>query len=237
MMQRWGADAIRFMRDASEFGSYYKELTSYLLPHLPKNGHICDAGCGLGYLAQELAKSCAQVTALDASEAAIQAMRHRAKEENLSIRCENIFEIQDRFDAMVFCYFGKTEEILSLSARICADKVIVVKRDCSEHTFSIGHVHRSRHSVETLAQALKTMNIPYENQHIALELGQPFVSVSDALEFYRLYNKSEEKIDEQTVKERLVSIDDVKYSWYLPSVRKMELVVFSAKDLRAALVK
>ena len=56
MMQRWGTDAIRFMTDASEYGDYYRQLTTKLLPYLPLNGHICDAGCGLGYLAQEIAE-------------------------------------------------------------------------------------------------------------------------------------------------------------------------------------
>lgn len=232
-MQRWGQDAIRFMKDASEYGSYYEELTSFLLPHLPIGGHICDAGCGLGYLAQELAKHIKMVTAIDSSEAAIAELRQRVHQENLIVRCDDIFEQKECFDAMIFCYFGKTDEILSLAKKLCKEIVLVVKRDCSEHTFSIGKVHRKKHPIETLTKTLDALNVPYRTEHIALELGQPFTSICDAVNFYRLYNKSKQIIDEQIVKRRLCPIDHPKYAWYLPSVRKMELVVFLANDLRS----
>ena len=58
MMQWWTPDAVRFMRDASEYGAHYTLLSEYLMRWLPADGHVCDAGCGLGYLAQALAAHC-----------------------------------------------------------------------------------------------------------------------------------------------------------------------------------
>lgn len=69
MMQWWTPDAVRFMRDASEYGAHYTLLSEYLMRWLPADGHVCDAGCGLGYLAQALAAHCRCVTAIDRSEA------------------------------------------------------------------------------------------------------------------------------------------------------------------------
>ena len=58
MMQWWTPDAVRFMRDASEYGAHYTLLSEYLMRWLPADGHVCDAGSGLGYLAQALAAHC-----------------------------------------------------------------------------------------------------------------------------------------------------------------------------------
>jgi len=231
MMQRWGEDALRFMCDASQYGTFYTELTNELLPYLPKNGHACDAGCGLGYLSQALAKHCAQVTAIDVAQAPLTSLSLRCEESNLHIQCENIFEIDDMFDAMIFCYFGKTEEILRLAKKLCRGRAIVIKRDCSEHTFSLGEVQRKRHSVENIQQALSNRDVPFVEKQLRIEMGQPFRSFEDAMRFFELYNKSDQAVTAELVKKRLITTDNEEFPYYLPSVRKMEMIVFSAKDL------
>ena len=35
MMQWWTSDAVRFMRDASEYGDHYARLSNYLMRWLP----------------------------------------------------------------------------------------------------------------------------------------------------------------------------------------------------------
>ncbi|MBE6927768.1 MAG: class I SAM-dependent methyltransferase [Ruminococcaceae bacterium] len=232
MMQRWNPDALRFMSDASEYGSYPRDLANELLPYLPRDGHICDAGCGLGYLAQELSNYCKTVTAIDRAAAPIEAFQKRFAKENLFVFCGDIITIQTQFDAMVFCYFGKTEEILALSERLCKGNVLVVKRDCSAHTFSLGKIDRKRHSVDSLVSELHTRRIPYETKPLSIELGQPFRSLNDAMVFYRLYNKSDKPVEESDVRSRLMKTNDPMFPFYLPSVRHMELIVFDANTLR-----
>lgn len=229
MMQLWTPDGVRFMRDASEYGDYYPRLVTEILPHLPKDGHICDAGCGLGYLAEELAKHCANVTGIDRSVAAIGEMNRR----NSAARgiCADIFEVSEPFDAMVFCYFGRTEEILRLAKKLCKGSVVVIKRDCGEHTFSLGSVEHKKHTVEYTLADFSAHGIPYLSKKLSLEMGQPFRSLGDAVAFYRLYDKSGVKITEDMVAERLVSTGREDFPLYLPSKRQMEMVVFSAKDI------
>lgn len=50
-----------------------------------KNKNILDVGCGGGILAESLAKSIANVTAIDASEETLQVAKQHAKAENLTI--------------------------------------------------------------------------------------------------------------------------------------------------------
>lgn len=232
MMQRWGADAIRFMTDASEYGTYNKDLAAILKPFLTTQGHICDAGCGLGYLAQEMSDFCAEVTAIDRSQAAIDAMKTRALPKNLHILCEDIFTIDAQFDSMVFCYFGRTDEILRLSQKLCTGNVLIVKRECAEHTFSLGKVAHRKHTVEDTILRLQELGVAYKQKRICLEMGQPFRDVEDALTFFRLYNKSDREVERSAVEGRLVRTDRRDFPLYLPSQRAMELIVFSAKELK-----
>jgi len=232
MMQRWSEDAIRFMEDASVYGNYHKELVQALLPFLPENGHVCDAGCGLGYLALELAKVCCRVTAVDASSEALRGIMAREHPSNLSVIHGDIFAMKERYDAMVFCYFGKTEEILRIGREQHPGRILVVRRDCSVHRFSKTPVPRKEHSINGLTQALERDGIPFVSRNLSLELGQPFRSREDALHFFELYNKSDRRILSEDLDTMLIQTGDPVFPWYYPNVREMELSVFETKNIK-----
>ena len=61
---KWDSEKIRYMRAAAERSDYYRQIASVIVPHLKKDAHVCDAGCGLGYLSAALAPQVAQVTAV-----------------------------------------------------------------------------------------------------------------------------------------------------------------------------
>lgn len=232
MMQWWSPDAIRFMRDASEYGDYYARLAERLMQWIPADGHVCDAGCGLGYLAQALARRCRRVTAIDRSEAAIAALRARTAEPNLTVLCKDLFLMPSapRFDAMTFCYFGRIEEILHLTKRLCRGTAVVIKRDCREHRFSVdaAALHRD---IQPAAEAfLRERGIPFHAEKLELELGQPFRTMEDAMAFFRLYSKGGE-LTEQWVAARLTETGRADYPLYLPEIRKMAILVLRSEDI------
>ncbi len=229
MMQRWSEDTIRFMEDASVYGTYHKELADILLPYLPVCGHICDAGCGLGHLALELSKACKSVTAVDASSNALRGLMARELPGNLTVCHGDIFATEERYDAMVFCYFGKTEEILRLAETGRTGRILVVRRDCEAHSFSKTTVLRKEHSINFLKQSLEDRNIPYECRNISLELGQPFRDIKDAMDFFQLYNKSDKPISESDLEGKLRPTEKSPFTLYYPSMRDMELIVFDTK--------
>ncbi len=229
MMQRWSEDTIRFMEDASVYGNYHKELAQILLPYLPTEGHVCDAGCGLGHLALELAKECKMVTAVDASANALRGIMAQQLPENLSVIHGDIFSMEDCYDTMVFCYFGKTDEILRLAKTERTRKILVVRRDCGVHSFSGTCVPRKEHSINSLRAVLEEMRMPYQSRNISLELGQPFRNKEDALRFFSLYNKSDKPIVLGDLEGKLVPTGQETFPLYYPSVREMELIVFETK--------
>ena len=63
----WTDDMISFMQDAANFGSYQQELADWICGALPAVRHVCDAGCGLGFLSVRLAERFETVTAADIS--------------------------------------------------------------------------------------------------------------------------------------------------------------------------
>lgn len=229
MMQRWSEDAVRFMEDASVYGNYHKELALALLPYLPRDGHICDAGCGLGHLALELAKECRSVTAVDASAAALKGLMSKDLPPNLRVLQGDIFSMEEHYDAMVFCYFGKTEQILQIGRKQCGGRILVVRRDCSVHRFSQTPVVRKEHSINRLTQVLEENGIPFTTRCLSLELGQPFRSPEDALTFFTLYNKSDSPIVFEELEEKLVRTNSRLFPWYYPNTREMELIVFDVE--------
>ena len=77
-MVEWTQEAIRFRMDAAERVGFDETIAAQILPHLPPNAHVCDAGCGLGYLSLALSRGCASVTAVDTSAAALAALRENA---------------------------------------------------------------------------------------------------------------------------------------------------------------
>ena len=92
-MFRWDEDMIRFLRDASEQSDYHRLLAETLAGRLPADAHVCDAGCGLGYLSLRLAPYCRRVTAVDVCEAALAVLRENCAKEgitNIMPRCGEI---------------------------------------------------------------------------------------------------------------------------------------------------
>lgn len=239
MMQIWNADAAAFMRDAITYCHYAERLAAVLLKYLPAEGHICDAGCGIGALSAVLAQSCREVTAVDISQTAIDTLRLNSSDKNLHAVCADIFTMQPKtpYDAMVFCYFGRTDEILRIAKRQCVGRVLLVKRDCAAHRFSMGYVEQPLHRRDMTRELLLAEHIPFVSERLSLELGQPFRSMDDALSFFRFYNTSDIPVTEEAVLPRLRKTQDAEFPYYLPELRQMELFVFRTQDIPPAYAK
>ena len=88
-MFQWNEEMVRFMRDASEYSDYHRRLVQWMLPDLHPGDHICDAGCGLGYLSLALSPYVRRVTAADRSQEALSVLREnctRRAVQNIDIR-------------------------------------------------------------------------------------------------------------------------------------------------------
>ena len=146
MMQLWEADMVRFMTDASEYGNYHQTLAQMLAPYLDRNTHICDAGCGLGYLSLALAPYAGHVTGAERNPDAAAVLAENCRRlgiPNITPRCGPIEAMDPEipYDAMVFCFFGHIDEILEISRRQCRGRVFIITRNYTTHRFSVGILH------------------------------------------------------------------------------------------------
>lgn len=194
-MFRWNEDMIRFLRDASEQSDYHRLLAEYLAGRLPQNAHVCDAGCGLGYLSLRLAPYCRRVTAVDVCEETLAVLRENCAKEgitNITPRCGEIDTLPPDapYDAMVFCFFGIGREVLRLARAQCRGPVILIKKAWQDHRFSIGKQKLNHESYADMRALLEELHIPHTGEMLALEMGQPFRTIGDACRFLRSTTKA-----------------------------------------------
>lgn len=239
-MFQWNEEMIAFMRDASEYSSYHRHLARWMLPDLHPEDHICDAGCGLGYLSLALAPHVRRVTAADRSEAALSVLRENCTARgigNIDILPGDLLRSapsQAVYDAMVFCFFGRMEEIVSIARRQCRGPVFVFKKNYVSHRFSVESHPTGGSGFSTGRSWLAEQGIPFTADTLELELGQPFRSPEAARRFFLLYTRDEDPslITDDFLRSRLVQTGQPDFPLYMPHKRPIGCIKFSAEDLK-----
>ena len=133
----WDEERVRFMEDAAAWGDFHARLAAELAKSLPPESRICDAGCGTGHLSLALSPYVRQVTAVDVNQQVLSLLADNCRKRNVTnihIRCGDIHSLppEQPYDAMVFCFFGHMDEILSLAAAQCRGTVLAVMRSLAE---------------------------------------------------------------------------------------------------------
>lgn len=237
-MFQWNEEMVRFMRTASEYGDYHRRLVQRMRPALHSADHICDAGCGLGYLSLALAPYVRRVTAADRSEAALDVLRQNCAARgirNIDILSGELqpVPLAAPYDAMVFCFFGRMEEIAAVAKAQCRGTVFVFKKNYTSHRFSVGEHPAGWDSFRAGADWLTERGVPFEAETLDPEMGQPFRSMEEARQFFRLYSRDADKaaITDEFLRGRLVETGREDFPLYLPHKRQVGYLQFESKDL------
>ena len=235
MMYLWKPDMIRFMRDASEYGTYNSALTEVMRPYLSESSHICDAGCGLGYLSLELAGLCRRVTAVDVNGNALAVLRENCERRgvrNITPVCADVFAYvpEEKYSAMVFCYFGGIDTILERKSDLCTGPLFIFKRNYENHRFSVGKYKAGDDGFLSTCDALRRRGVPFRAVELEAEFGQPFRSLADARCFYELYSCDEnrEVLTDGLLRARLVPTGREDFPLYLPHKKKTGCIIVEA---------
>lgn len=238
MMQLWYEDMVRFMKDASEYGTYNQELARLLAPHLTKQTHICDAGCGLGYLSLALAPYVGRVTSSEKNPDAVAVLTENCRRfgiTNITPRCGEIAQLvpEKKYDAMVFCFFGGIHEILDTVKQQCDGQVFIITRNYTTHRFSVGSHNTGSYGYKSTSRTLTELGVPYGETLLDLEFGQPFRSLEDVGKFFRMYSKDEDKtvITEEFLRSRVIETGKEDFPLYMPHQRNLAIIHFHTKDL------
>ena len=141
-----------------------------------------------------LAQRYPRVTAADISEQALDIAHAQAEEKrvsNLEIVQTDLlaYAPETRFDAMVFCLFGKMPEILPIAKRCCAGRIVVIKKAFTHHRFSMSRVPLRDEVTDRAADFLRERGVRFSLETREFEMGQPLRSLRDAVRFFEIYSK------------------------------------------------
>ena len=230
-MFEWNADKVRFMEDAAAWGDFHARLAAELAPYLPRDGHVCDAGCGTGHLALALAPYVKRVTAVDISDQALALLAENSRKRgiaNIDIRCGDIARLppEQPYDAMVFCFFGHIEEILAISAAQCRGTVLAVMRNDGCHRFSAARLAIRRGGYPRGKAELMARGIHFHAAERELPMGQPFRTLDDARRFFQLYQPPDDTtpVTDDFLRQRLTATGREDFPLYLPQSRRFGLL-------------
>lgn len=238
-MYHWTEDMIRFMKDASAYGTYHRQLASILQPYFSGSRHVCDAGCGLGDLSLELAGAIPEITSIDIKPQAVEVLREHCTQRKIT----NIHAItgdirtwkpDKPYDGMIFCFFGKSEEILEIAHSQCRGPVAVVKKDYNTHRFSVGNYPTGPDGFSRMQLILSERKIPFEQQRAVIEFGQPFRCFEDIRKFYLCYMRDEDPsvLTDEFLKNKVIETGRNDFPLYMPHQRKLGIITFRTdKDL------
>ena len=231
----WTAEQVQFMADAAEYGSFPGIFAAAIAAEVPVHGHICDAGCGTGWLAAALARRFAAVTAVDTSAEALAVLRKDGgTPENLQIVQDDIFTYQPKrkFDAMVFCLFGRMHEILRIAKRCGAGTVVAVKKAFTHHRFSVSRVPLKDETTEQAAAFLREHGVPFTLETREFDMGQPVRSLEDAARFFAVYSKDAPgTLTQQAVLQKLIETGDKAFPYYVPQRKSLGRFTIHTADI------
>ena len=233
MMQAWTPEGMAFLQDAMACCGYYPALARRIAPYLPKQAHVCDAGCGLGGLSVALLPYCRHVTAVDRAAAPLENLRQRAGHDpRLTVRLGDIrcLPPETPYDAMVFCLFGDVEEALTVVRQQCRGTVLLIRRDYAYHRFSTGRVPVGFTAADS-EDTLRHLGLSYRMERFSLEFGQPFRSLEDAQRFFRLYDRSGAV---EPPLHRLVPGPGPEFPYYLPNRKELCLLAVEIPAMEEA---
>lgn len=230
-MFQWNEGMVDYMDRAARHTQYYQMLAAHIGKYLTDDDRVCDAGCGLGYLSLALTQYAGQVEAIDTCEEALNILRANCVDrENVTPICADIHTWNTApYDAMVFCYFGRTQEIIEIARRLCRGRLYIIKGRSHRHLFSKDEECTWRETADMAARWLEEQRIAYEQIPLDLELGQPFLSRADAEQFAAIYGGSE---DAAWISSQL-GVDPLgQYEWYLPIAKPVTLFCLENKNFR-----
>ncbi|MEG1585084.1 MAG: class I SAM-dependent methyltransferase, partial [Anaerovorax sp.] len=228
----WNYDSIGWYRRASEYGDFHERLAELLFSDIDPCESICDMGCGLGYLALELAEHVKHVTAVDIDSAPLLVLRENIRLQNrrniqvLESDCAAL-PVGEIWDTMILCFFGRITEKGNLERYLahCSRRLMFVVSNGCGSNFSSSAVKRpGRERVPEVEHFLQEKGIAYTLKTGELEFGQPMDSVEEAERFTEHYSpgSSQEQIKEH-VERRIIPLPNGKY--YLSGLKQFGIFI------------
>ena len=195
-------------------------------------------GWCVGGLAVALSAYLYAITAADVSDAARDGLRESIRTQNLTnitpLPCDLLQSTdRTRYDGMVCCFFGSLAEILPVARRQCAKTLVISKKNYDRHRCALTAQPLRGETAPAACEALHAMGVPFRFDARELEHGQPFASLDEAVQFFRIYSKDEAPgaVTSEAVLPRLQKTGDDAFPYYLPQIKRLGILTIKMEDL------
>ena len=174
----WSDRSIEWFSRASAESSFHRELSALIMKHLDPSFSVLEAGCGLGYEAQLLAKAGYAVKALDKDPRVVEAAARRTGQD--IFRCADLYESDEKADVLLCVNFGYIESADDLRrlAGHAEKKIVCVM---SRHTNRDNVSRQDR--TEKVKSLLEEAGFRFSMTDFSLDFDQPLLSMEEAAEF------------------------------------------------------
>ena len=118
-------------------------------------------------------------------------------------------------------------------SRQCAKTLVIIKKNYELHRFSLTAQPICGETAPTACEALRAMGVPFLFDARELEHGQPFASLDEAVQFFRIYSKDEAPgaVTPEAVLPRLQKTGDDAFPYYLPQIKRLGILTIKMEDL------
>jgi SAM-dependent methyltransferase len=226
----WGNKAAGWFIKASEYTGYHRHLADILKQHMLPNSTLCDLGCGMGLIDFVLADYLSHITCVDIDKEAIGLLeieRARRGIKNITALHTDAAKLQGSWDYGLMLYFhGKFSDNPSHYLNLFNHKLFyIVHADPLDSQKDTKPERTKCSSVSSIRKELEQAGIAYELEHHALEYGQPFVSVEEAIDFAQTYKICPEGKEEAFLRANLQEANTADYQYYLPHTKRFGMFI------------
>lgn len=233
---KWKPEKIEFLKDAAEELGFYDKIAETAATFLSPDDSVCDAGCGLGYLALSLGRQGFKTTGIDSSALALEVLKNNIEKNELkdSVTClaADIFDLPDTmvFDDMVFCFFASVTQALNVAKKHCRKTVVLIKKDWENRRFTTEKEPIRRIKFQDALKKLEEIGIPCKSEAVEVEMGQPFKTMEDSYRFFQLYSVAPDK---KVIESRLTKTDSEEFPLLLSSRVRVGFIAVNVCDIPA----
>lgn len=213
----WNATTIKWYQAANAYSGFFKNIADLIEPRLAGYETLCDIGCGLGLVDLELSKNLKRITCIDINQEAINSLEKSIKERkisNIQTQLMNCEEIHGSWDVIYISFFGSHN--LEKFLPHCKKLIAIVDKKNEHKPYLEKYRSFHRNTYDKVEAVLNQKGINYSLNEVALEFGQPLVSIDDAKNFIKT-NYAAVKDDDlnRFLDQQLIKTNEKEFPFYI----------------------
>lgn len=231
----WGDKTARWFISAGQFTGYHDKLSELLIKHIEPGHTLCDLGCGIGLIDFALSPYLSHITCVDTSAEALALLRAEASRRginNITAVKADAADISGMWDYGLMLFFhGKLSDHVHHYLHLFKRRLLYIVHADSLTDEEGRHTERAKcSSISAIREEFKRLNVVYELEEYALEYGQPFESLDEAVDFALSYKLCPQSEVQSFLKDRLEPVQEGGFRYYLPHTKRFGMFIIGREE-------